>query len=798
MDTNIQQRSAGQPIRVHSCSFVVKNLIGSFTKRPSLLISLGLVFVVAIAFEPVRHNQFVEFDDNQYLLENTHIRDGFSTASVGWAFTSGYASNWHPLTWLSHMLDLEWFQLRPLGHHLHNLSLHALATVLLFLILQNMTGARWRSAFVALLFGIHPLHVESVAWAAERKDVLSGVFWMLTIAAYVHYVRRGGVWRYLLVMFCLALGLMAKPMLVSLPLVLLVLDFWPLKRVPGVRCQVSGLRGQVPGADPGVVPEASGSDLPLLHAMEERAGVRRGSSQRASGARCEVSVCRLVAEKIPLFILVAVSCVVTFLVQQHGKSVALDLPFAIRLSNALNSCIAYLGKLIWPANLAVLYPYPTQWPLWKPVAAAVVLAVISVAAIRRRSRQPWFAAGWFWYLIALIPVIGLVQVGAQSMADRYTYLPSIGIFILIAWGAAALSLEWRYRKEILALSTAVAAVAMTLITRAQVNCWKDSITLFEHAVAVTQNNYTMHHSLGWALSKSNRLDEAIVHLDRSLQLRPDPETQLDMADVLIKRKQFTDALIHLRKVLNAQPTNAIAHYNLGIIAQAEGKPDEAISAYEAAVRLDPNHAGAFNNLGIVQASQGLIPEATGSFRQSLRLAPGKASTHRNLAMVLQVQERFGEAVEHYRAALQLEPNDAETSSSLAYALHAAGDLREAIRYDRYTLQLNPDHVRALNDLAWILATSTDDKIQNPEEAIARAQKASDLTGFKQPDILDTLAAAYASARRFDAAVQAAHTALQLAKAAGQEDLAREIESRMQLYQSSTPYLEPPHAPVATQ
>ncbi len=718
------------------------------SKRRRAWIAAGLFLLVAIAFEPVRHNEFVEYDDNQYLTENTHIRSGFSRESVGWAFTSGYAANWHPLTWLSHMADIELFGVKPAGHHLHNVLLHALATMLLFLILENMTGAVWRSAFVAMAFGIHPLRVESVAWAAERKDVLCAVFWMLTIAAYLDYVKRGGARRYLLVGLCFALGLMTKPMLVSLPLVLLVLDFWPLGRV---------------------------RQLPLKPAQPGRA----------------VSLPRLIAEKIPLLMLAAVSCAITYHFQQQGKSMAPDLPLPFRVANALTSGVGYLGKIFWPGNLAVLYPYPVEWPLWKPAAAALILVACSALVRSRWSSQPYLAAGWSWYLISLVPVIGLVQVGAQSMADRYTCLPSIGIFIMLAWTATRLSAGWRRQRLILALLGSLAAIAMVAATRTQLSYWKNSLALFDHTVAVTRNNYVMHHSLGWVLAKQDQLDEAADHFRQALQLHPDPDTNLDLADLLIRRKQFDEAVTYLNRVLQVEPTNAIAHYDLGVVFQAREKVDEAIDAYEQAVRLDRDNSRAYNNLGILKTEKGLLDEAAECFRQSLRGNPDKAETHRNFAVVLQMQDRAGEAVAHYRVALQIDPHDDRASWSLAYALHGLGRLREAADYDRYTLRLQPDHPRALNDLAWILATTPDRDIQNPAEAISLARKACELTAFKDPDLLDTLAAAQAGARQFNDAIETARKAMDLAKAAGQEELAQAIGTRLQLYQASEPYYEPP-------
>jgi tetratricopeptide (TPR) repeat protein len=816
------------------------------SRRLDLLICAGLVLLVLLAFEPVRHNAFVEFDDNQYLFENTHLRSGFTAESVAWAFTSGYAANWHPVTWLSHAADVAVFGLEPLGHHLHNVLLHALDTVLLFLVLRLMTslrpangsralasaqppaqpgsawpaGAVWPGAFVALLFGLHPLHVESVAWAAERKDMLSALFFMLTLWAYAKYVSGGKVaniqqptsnnqhpmretadsasrtthhasrW-YGLCLLCFALGLMSKPMLVTLPFVLLLLDYWPLKRVSSFKFQVSSeketsnIEHRTPNAERGESPVAHhaprtthrGDASPVSH------------PQSAIGSR--QSAIPPLLEKVPFLLLSLASCVITYLVQQHGKSMTPDLPLAFRVANALASCVAYLGKLFWPADLAVLYPYPVTWPLWKPVAAGLILVLLSAFAWSQRSRRPWLLAGWLWYLVMLIPVIGLVQVGAQARADRYTYLPSIGIFIMLAWGADALTAGWRQRKLVLAGCGALIAVALAAVTRAQVNCWRDSVTLFAHAVAVTENNHTMHHSLGWALAKEGRLDEAAVHLRRSLELRPDPETTLDLADVLIRQKQFDAATPLLEKVLKAQPTNSMAFYNQGIILQLRKQFDAAASAYEQAVRFDPDNAKAFNNLGMLKAQQGSLEEAADCFRHSLRSAPDYAPAHRNLATILQLQGRIEDAVTHCRAALRLDPDDADTSWQLAGGLHALGRLREAAAQCRETLRLKPDHVPSLNDLAWILATAPDDSLRRPLEAIPLARRACELTGFQEAEFLDTLAAAHAGAGQFKEALETAQKALDLAKTSAAEDLARDIERRLELYQASKPYSESP-------
>jgi len=640
-------------------------------KRQIVLISAALVLLILAAFEPLRHNDFISYDDDFYVTRNRYIQSGITRESVAWAFTTGRQANWHPLTWLSHMLDIELFGLNPLGHHLHSLALHIAATVLLFIVLQSMTGAVWRSAFVAMAFGIHPLRVESVAWAAERKDVLCALFWMLTIAAYLYYVKRGGINRYLLVVLCFGLGLMVKPMIVTLPIVLLILDFWPLGRT------------------------------------------RKSADKKQKYGYRPVSIWGLAAEKIPLFILTFASCIVTYLVQQHERSVDDNALLTHHITNALASYVGYLGKIFWPVNLAVLYPYSDNgFAWWQSIGFFLVLAVWSGFVIYRFPKQPYLAAGWFWYMVTLVPVIGLVQVGVQAMADRYTYLPSIGIFIILAWSAVEFSAKWRYQKILMGTLSGLAAIAMVVGTRTQLAYWKDSITLFKHTLAVTHDNYMIHHNLGWALTRQNKFDEAADQFNKTLQIRPNfPEANTSLAAILIIRKQFDKAMAHLQTALKMEPDNAAAHYNMGLIFEAQQKFDKAIHAYEQAVRLDRNNSDAFNHLGGLKREKGLLDEAAECFRQSIRIAPAYAEAYYNLAVVLQMQGRIEEAVGCYRQ----------------------------------TLQLKPDFTMALNNLAWTLSTSPDSKIQNPVEAVQLAKKACQLTSFENPNTLDTLAAAYAAA-----------------------------------------------------
>jgi Tfp pilus assembly protein PilF len=673
------------------------------SKRQVVLILALLILLVLIAFEPVRHNDFIDYDDPAYITENPNIQSGITAKSAAWAFTAGYQSNWHPLTWLSHMLDIELFGLNPLGHHLHNVALHTASTVLLFLILLNMTGALWPSVFAAMAFGIHPLRVESVAWASERKDTLSMLFFMLTAAAYIYYARKGGILRYGLVVLCFGLGLMAKPMLVTVPLILLILDWWPLNRI------------QYPAAK-----------LPRLLSVP--------------GTACPaVPPGRLIAEKIPLLVLTLIFCIITYNVQQAGGSMV-AVKFLIRALNVLTSCLGYLGKMVWPADLAVLYPYPLHiYPLWPKIVSFIILTLGSVFIFYSIPKRPYLMAGWLWYVVTLIPVIGLVQVGIQSMADRYTYLPSVGIFIALSWTAAHLSAKWRYQKMLMGIVGGLAVIAMIMATRTQLTYWKDSISLYEHTLAVTQDNYAIHNNLSWTLARQNKLTEAQDHIKAALQIWPGcPDANINTAAILIQRGQLDKATEHLQKALEAETNNAMIYLNMGYIFEARKNAEEAICAYERATQLNRNEYKAFTSLGILKARQGHLDQAVKCFRQSLRNNPAYVKFCRNPV----------------------------------FDPHADTDL-----------------IAAMNNLAWILATTQDNTIRNPDEAVSLAQKVCQLTGFKKNNLLDTLAAAYASANQFKEAAETAQQAIDSANAAGQKSMAEDITKRLRLYQTLKPYYE---------
>ncbi len=553
----------------------------SATIRP-LVLSLALVLAVCLAYWPVVGNNFVNYDDDVYVTENRQVREGLTWRGVGWAFTSvGYAGNWHPLTWLSHMLDVTLFGLNPRGHHLVSLGLHAGNAVLLFLVLRAMTGAVGRSALVAALFAVHPLHVESVAWVAERKDVLSTFFWLLATTAYLWYVRQRSPGRYLAVIGAFALGLMSKPMVVTLPCVFLLLDHWPLGRT-----------------------------RPLASA-----------SQSGKGARSEWVP--LVLEKLPLFALSALSAGLTWMAQSGSGAVLQGLPFQYRLANALVAYTGYLQKTVWPFKLAIFYPHPEDsLPAWQVLAATVFLASVTALVLWHRERRPSLVTGWFWYLGTLVPAIGLVQVGVQAMADRYTYIPLIGIFILAAWGLPSSAVDGpRQNKAAVGAGALLFAGLMTL-TWIQTTFWRDDVALYEHALAVTKDNYLAHGNLGAAYVRLGRTEEAIGHFKEALRLRPDhPEANYSLGQIVARRGKLDEARDYFRKAIRVKPDFADAHNALGAVFFEEGNLGEALEHFREATRNKPDHVAAHFNIGVALERMGRSEEAVQEFRTALRLNP---------------------------------------------------------------------------------------------------------------------------------------------------------------------------------
>ena len=694
------------------------------------MIYVVLALSTFAAYEQVLRSDFVNFDDDRYITANPQVQAGVTRGSVSWAFSTDYNSNWHPLTWLSHMLDCQLYGLNSTGHHMTALLLHIVNTLLLFWVLKRMTAAVWLSAFVAAAFALHPVHVESVAWVSERKDVLSGFFWVLTMAAYVRYTKRPGIGRYLLVFVALSLGLMAKSMLVTLPFVLLLLDYWPLGR------------GRVP-------------------------------------------IYKLVMEKIPLFILVTVLSIVTYMAQQSGGSVKMmeALPVDLRIANALVSYLGYIGKMIYPVNLAMFYPYKGYSLFaWQPIVSLVVLVGILSAVIYTVRRWSFLAVGWLWYLGTMVPVIGLVQVGDQAMADRYTYLPSIGIFIMAAWGAAELTGKWRHQKIILKILAPLLLVAMLICTRLQVSYWQDSSTLFEHTLAVTENNYVIHYNLGKTLQGQGDIDGAIGHYRKALRIDPDfGQAHNNLGTALQAKGNLNEAIGHYREALYINPDSAQAHNNLALVLVSTGKIDEAIGNYRKALRINPDFAETHNNLGLALVSGGKINEAIGHYRQALRVNPNYTRAHYNLALALVSTGWIDEAIGHYREVLRVYPDFAEAHNNLGTALQAQGNRNGAIGHFREVLRIDPDSAQAYNNLAWVLATADDTKISDPAEAVELALRACELTDYNNASLLDTLATAYAAAGRFEKAIEISEKAIEIAVTAGENKLAEDIGSHLELY-----------------
>ena len=696
-----------------------------------LLVYVVLVLVTLVAFEQVRKCEFTATDDMKFAAVNPHVQAGLTRASIAYAFTAiAPYPNWMPVTWLSVMLDSQIFGHSSATFHLMNLFYHVLTVLLLFMVLKKMTGTIWRSAFVAAVFAVHPLRVESVAWISERKDVLSGVFWMLTMLAYIRYTQRPSIRRYLPVALALSLGLMAKPMLVTLPCVLLLLDYWPLGR----------FQWRPQSAAQGFQDDKSAV-----------CGYRKASPQR------------LVAEKIPLFMLAAASCIVTYVVQQlEGAVKSLDhVPLGARLNNALVSYIAYIGKMIWPTRLAMLYPHPGRnLPVWKPIIALMLLVSVSAGLIymaRRRHELAPLVVGWLWYLGTLVPVIGLVQVGIQRMADRYTYLPSIGISITVAWGVERLFRGWRHRNIMLGISTALLLIIWTLCTRAQVGHWKNTLALFGHTVEVTRNNYSVHYHYGDALFKKGRTDEAAFHFQEALRINP----------------RFEKPYGGLAKLFYKQ-----------------GRFDEAISVCKKRLRIGKPEAAIYHRLGVAYTRKGAGSLAIQSFKECLRLNPDSAPAHETLARLVMGLKNPDAAIRHLTEAIQLNPNIALTHFNLARALKSKGRTEEAITHFREALRIKPNWEKPMNALAWILATHSDSNLGDPQEALSLALRACELADYQDPGFLDTLAAAYAGAGRFADAVATAEKAVQIIASGDKKERLQKVRERLELYRQGKPYRQP--------
>ena len=639
-----------------------------------------IVVLIWIVFGQTLGHDFVNYDDKTYVYGNSLVTAGLSLHGLSQAFVDTQTNNWHPLTIISHMIDCQLYDLKAGGHHFTNVFLHTIAAVLLFLWLRNISSAFWQSAFVTALFAVHPLRVESVAWIAERKDVLSAVFFFLTLIAYVRYTRAQSFGRYLTMSILFACGLMSKPMLVTTPVVLLLLDYWPLKRI-------------------------------------------------ADGK----SFWRMILEKLPLFALSAASSIAALALQVHTSTSVGQLPFGWRLQNALVTYVIYIWQMFWPANLAVFYPHPDdRLALWQvALAAAFLIAMIWVAFALRLSR-PYLLVGWLWYLVMLLPVIGIVEVGLQGHADRYTYLPHVGLSIALTWLVADVSRSLRYRKEFLAAAGCVIVMVLSACAWKQTTYWRNSETLWARALAVTTDNDVALTNLGTSLMDRGQLDDALSYFQRALAVRSRSEHShynLSLAlihdsvgNVLARKGRLDAAIVHLRQAIGFRPDYPDAHYNLGTALFQKGDLDGAIAEWRTTLSIHPSDAGAHTSLGNALVQKGLLREA----------------------------------VDHYEKALQSEP----------------------------------DSILPLNNLAWVISTGPDDSLRNNEIAVQLATKANQLSKESNPVFIRTLAAAYAQGGQFEKAIETARHALEEANAQGVRDLVLQIQEDVDLYQRRAPLRDP--------
>ncbi len=661
----------------------------------SLTVCLLLALVVWAVFGQTLQFDFVNYDDNRYVYENPVVENGLSLENIGWAFTHNVASNWHPLTVISYMADDALYGAKPGGYHLTNVLLHTVTALLLFVALKAMTGALWRSAFVAAVFAIHPLRVESVAWVSERKDVLSGLFFMLTLLCYVKAVTcdKGQVTGtniapasflsrvtchlspfYWLAVLCFALGLMSKPMLVTLPFVLLLLDYWPLRRSGecGVRSAEStgNAEGRMKNA------EVGGFNCQLPGAAKQS---REGST-----------LIPLLLEKVPFFILSAVFCLVTYLAQENSGAVAelTRYPLPDRLGNVFVSYARYLGKTFWPAGLANFYPFPGSWPGEQVVLAVVLFSGVSVAALALGRRLPYVAVGWFWFVGMLVPVIGLVQAGAQSLANRYTYLPQIGLCLLVTWAVADLFASCWGRRLVLGSAAGLTLASLMAAAYVQTGCWKNNMSLWTHTLACTSGSYVAHYNLGVALAGQGELDQAIDHYHRALQFAPwSADVRIDLAGALFERGQWAEAIHLYDQALKLQPDSAKAHCGLGVALAARGDINGAIQHYNQALQLNPDSVEAHSNLGAALAAQKNWAEAVQHCERAVQLAPAQALPQMNLGNVLAMQGKMAGAIPHFERALQLKPDYAKAHFNLAAALVHEGRSAEALPHFQQALDL---------------------------------------------------------------------------------------------------------------
>jgi protein O-mannosyl-transferase len=650
------------------------------TSSPSrsmqVAICVVIVALIWVVFGQTLGHDFVNFDDKTYVYGNSLVSAGLSWHGLGRAFVDTYTKNWHPLTLISHMIDCQFYDLKAGGHHFTNVLLHTAAAVLLFLWLHSITGRLWSSAFATAIFAIHPLRVESVAWVAERKDVLSALFFFLTLAAYTRYLRTRSFGRYLTMSIFFACGLMSKPMLVTLPLVLLLLDYWPLKRMRDLR-----------------------------------------------------SFGQLLLEKLPLFGLALASSAITFALQERSTEAIAQLPLSWRVENALVTCVIYIWQMLWPSDLTVFYPHPDdRLALWQATLAAAFLIATTWIIFALRRTRPYLFVGWLWYLIMLLPVIGIIQVGLQGRADRYTYLPHVGLYIALTWLVADISASLPHRKRALAAIGSAIVIILTACAWKQTTYWRNSETLWRQNLAVTGDNDVALTNLGTLLMERGQLDDALSYFQKALALRSGSEHP---------------------------------HYNLSL-------------------------ALIHDSVGTTLARKGRLDEAITHFWQAIACRADYPDAHYNLGAVLFRKGDFDGAIAEWRKTLSLSPNDPGTHTSLANALVQKGLLREAADHYEIALQSEPDSTLPLNNLAWLMSAGPDDSLRNGAKAVELARKVNRISKQDNPTFIRTLAAAYAEAGQFENAIETAQRASEVANAQGQHGFAVQIQEESDLYRRHLP------------
>jgi tetratricopeptide (TPR) repeat protein len=739
-----------------------------------LLLAVGLVFG-----QTVRH-QFLGFDDDRYVYENPHVTAGVTLSGLWWALTDGPFGEWYPLTVLSQMLDCQLYGLKPAGHYLTNVLLHAASSVLLFLVLLRMTGDLWPSAWVAAVFAIHPLHVESVAWLAERRDMLSGLFFMLTLLAYARYAERPSPARYLAVAGCFALGLMAKPMLVTLPFLLLLLDYWPLDR------------------------------------FRSAAGASPQAASRSWFGRLPV-VWRLVVEKVPLMALAAVSCGITLLTHSgQASDLIVQVSLATRLANALVSYAAYLEQSFYPACLAPSYPHlGTHLPVTSVAGALVLLVAITAAAAYCWRRRPYLPVGWLWFSGMLVPVIGLVEVGSHARADRYTYLSQIGLSIALAWTVWTIYRSRqtrqaaRWRRWTLAAVSGAAILLLAAVAWRQTSYWRNAETLWTHTLSCTQQNPMAHYGLAVICFGQGKVDEATTHLRAALAAGWTTSNMLAMShfslgECLTAQGKTEEALAHYEEAVRIFPKDARYHLGLATALARASELDRAIIEWHEAIRLAPYLLLARLDLADVLLAKGDTSEAIAQCREVLGREPDSAQATVTLATALAADGRVEAAIAEFERAVKLDPRNGQAHFRLGLALYDLGRSQIALTHLNEAIRLQPDNVQILWPAAWILATSPDPSIRNGAQGVELANRAVQLSGGQEVRAFDALAAALAETEKFSAAVEAAEHVSAAALARGDDALARAVEQRIRLYRQGLPYREPAspvpagHTPAAAE